>query len=77
MYICRCIYTHICTHMFFQDKSDKGLLGLSTLRSPSDFPALSKEAVNNCKILREEISRLTDPLETLLLMDQISNEVCI
>jgi len=55
---------------------DNGLLGLSTLRSPSDFPELSKEAVNKCKILREEISRITDPLETLLLMDQISNEVC-
>lgn len=53
-----------------------GLLGLSAFKSADDFTCLSTEVIKRCIALREEVSCETDPLRNLLLMDQISNEVC-
>lgn len=52
------------------------LLGLPGFKSAADFPVLSAEVIKSCIALRDEISTETDPLRTLLLLDQISNEVC-
>ena len=55
---------------------DTGLLGLSAFQSAANFPLLAKEVAKRCEQLREEIFIETDPLLALLLLDQISNEVC-
>ena len=56
--------------------SNKGLLGLPVFKSAADFPLLAAEVAKKCEQLRLEIFAETDPLRTLLLLDQISNEVC-
>jgi intermediate peptidase len=56
--------------------SKAGFLGLPALKLASDFPLLSATAIKNCITLRKEISNEADPRRTLLLMDQISNEIC-
>ena len=53
-----------------------GLLGLPAFKSANDFTVMSTEVIKRCIALREEVSCETDPLRNLLLMDQISNEVC-
>lgn len=53
-----------------------GLLSLPAFKSAKDFRLRSAEAIKICSDLREEISIEKDPLRTLLLLDQISNEIC-
>ena len=53
-----------------------GILGLSAFKSAKDLPFLADSVMKNCIELRESISTQKDPLKILLLLDQISNEVC-
>ena len=55
---------------------NSGLLSLPSFKSADDFLLRSAEAMKLCSALREEVSKEVDPLKTLLLLDQISNEVC-
>ena len=57
-------------------KASSGLLGLKTFRSPSDFPLQAVEVVQRCEALRQNLCHENDPVKALLLLDQISNEVC-
>ena len=60
----------------FSSSVDSGLLGLAAFKSAADFPLLAEEVAKRCEQLREEVFIETDPLRALLLLDQISNEVC-
>ena len=53
-----------------------GLLGLSAYKSAKDIPFLADSVMKKCTDLRERISSQKDPFKILLLLDQISNEVC-
>jgi len=58
-----------------------GLCGLQYLHTPDDFRKLVKKSITSCKKLRQTLSyneniAATNPSDTLLILDQISNELC-
>lgn len=58
-----------------------GLCGLQYLRQPKDFGQLVKSSILSCNKLRQTLScnkeiAATNPKDTLLILDQISNELC-
>ena len=56
--------------------SNTGLLGLSAYKSAMDINFLANSVMKKCIELRERISTQKEPIKILLLLDQISNEVC-
>ena len=67
---------HSCKKRSTSSLPEFGLLSLPAFKSAEDFPLRSAEAIKLCSALRDEVSTEKDPLKTLLLLDQISNEVC-
>jgi mitochondrial intermediate peptidase len=68
--------SQLCGKRYISSLPEFGLLSLPAFKSAEDFPLRSAEAIKLCSALREEVSKEKDPLKTLLLLDQISNEVC-
>ncbi len=66
------------------DAGGPGLFGLDNIRSPEDFPKSAQKAIDRSNELRHKISLYKNDNESLneyskellMLMDQVSNEIC-